>query len=85
MQGKKRNIRAQFYPDDKALEASKLDMDSDYNKLVRNLVLCKNAKVMINQNVNVGIGLANGSLGTVYDFAYEGTELVYILVQMNEK
>jgi hypothetical protein len=60
-------------------------MDTDYKKLVRNLVLCKGARVMINQNVNVGIGLANGSIGTVYDFVYEGSELIYILVQMNEK
>lgn len=53
---------------EKALKAKAMSMDKDFKKLVRNLVLCRDAKVMINQNVNVGIGVANGSLGTIYDF-----------------
>jgi len=40
-------------------------MQKDFGKLVRNLVLCRGAKIMINQNINVGIGVANGSLGMI--------------------
>ena len=65
MPGKKRNIPAEFYPEDKAQKAEKMCMQKDFGKLVRNLVLCREAKIMINQNINVGIGVANGSLGMI--------------------
>ena len=62
--GKKRNIPAYFYPEENAHKALKMDVEKNF-KLVRHLVLCRGAKVMINQNINVGLGVANGSLGTI--------------------
>ena len=38
---------------------------------MKRLVLCKGCKIMLTQNINTGIGLVNGSLGTVYDFVNE--------------
>lgn len=61
---KKYNIPAIFGPPELSAESSKISM-KDFNRLERNLVLCRKSRVLVNQNLNTGLGICNGSLGTV--------------------
>lgn len=72
---KKYNFPACFGPHYLEEKAKSMNMVKDFKKLERNLVLCRGARVMVNQNINTGIGIANGSIGTIYDFVFSNGEI----------
>ena len=82
---KKYNLRAKFGPEEYEEKASKLDMASNQKRLDRNLIVARDARIIINQNINTGLGICNGSTGKIYDFVFEDGEIKQILVQLSEK
>lgn len=62
---RKINLPAKFKPEIGPKELNAISVNQVYENMERTLTVCRGARVMVHKNLNTGIGLCNGSRGTI--------------------